>query len=144
MSRLEQRLIDGHLAAKEQRERLKLRVAVTRDRLSPQRLLNDARTEAEHQVRATATSVVTEVQAHPVRTALLGSAVLAWVFRRPLLDHGPSWMRSAYAVVSGRYMPMGKDGVVGGDQDQSSDPDDQPDGDREHWPEPVVQQTDSR
>jgi hypothetical protein len=102
MSRLEQRLIDGHVAAKAQRARLKARLAATRDRLILQRLLNDARAEAERQVRTTASDAVAEVKAHPVRTALLGGAVLAWIFRHPLMDHGPQWIKRAYNLVAGR------------------------------------------
>lgn len=147
MSRLEQRLIDSHDAAKQQRERLKSRITATRDRLTPQRLVVDARVEAEQQIRATASDIASEVRAHPVRTGLLGAALLAWVFRHPLIDHGPAWVKRAYALVSGRQAAVDDDDddefnedltAGNGDETVSTTPDD-----REPCPDGIVQQNDS-
>lgn len=146
MTGLEQRLIDGHLAAKAQRDRLKLRVTATRDRLTPQRLLSDARTEAEQQVRAATGSIVAEVKSHPVRTALLGGAVVAWIFRHPLIDHGPPWLKNSYALLSGRRAVASDAGDEAcGDIDYIAGEEAEVGTDHEEpWAEDAVQQNDSR
>jgi hypothetical protein len=96
MSRRADTLEAAKHAAVAQRERLRLRLAATRERLTPARLKFDAQQEAERRVTQGASLAVGQVKAHPVFSGVGVAALIAWTFREPLLRHGPAQLRLAW------------------------------------------------
>lgn len=103
--RRDTRLADAAAATAAQRERLRLRIAATRDRLLPARLKSDATIAAEQLVTDTAKQAVDQVRRHPVASGAALAALLAWTFRDPLLRHGPDGLRRAYDWLAG-HLPF--------------------------------------
>jgi hypothetical protein len=99
------RLAEVAAATQAQREKLRLRVAATRNRLLPARLKSDAQTATEKLVRDGAADAVAQVRAHPVASGAAVAALLAWAFRDPLLRHGPSSVRRLYDWLAG-HVPL--------------------------------------
>ncbi len=119
MSKLDAHFFAAQRRARESRALLRARAAATKERLRPTRLLDDTIDEAGRKARAGAEAAAKEVSDHPVRSALIGAAALAWVFRRPLLEHGPDALRRGYRRLAGH----GEDaqGEPGPVQDDESD-----------------------
>jgi hypothetical protein len=103
--RRDTRLADAVAATALQRERLKLRIAATRERLLPARLTSDATTAAEQIVTNTARQATDQVRRHPVASGAALAALLAWTFRDPLLRHGPDGLARAYGWLAG-HLPF--------------------------------------
>lgn len=93
-----------HLA-KTNRARLRQRIAQTRTRLAPARLVSDATESAKMRVGAAANQAMEPVRNHPVLAATavgVGVAGLAaWIFRKPLMreigplaDRAWQWLES--------------------------------------------------
>lgn len=103
--RRDTRLADAVAATAAQRQRLKLRIAATRDRLLPARLKTDATMAAEKLVTDTAAQAVDQVRRHPVASGAALAAILAWTFRDPLLRHGPDGLARSYRWLAG-HLPL--------------------------------------
>ena len=104
MSDPQQRFDEAVSAAREQRGRLRERLGLTRARLKPMRIAEDAKEAVEDSAKST----LDEVKAHPVRTGLTVAGVLVWVFRDPLLRHAPNTIRHIYSRLAG-YSPEDAD-----------------------------------
>jgi hypothetical protein len=87
--------------ALESRQRLRAQLGATHDRLLPSRLTSDARNAVEQRIRDTGQSVRDHIANHPVQTSLFVSALLAWIFRKPLLRVAPPAARAAYDWLAG-------------------------------------------
>ncbi len=96
MSRRDTSLTEANAAAVAQRQRLRARLDATRTRLLPSRLKFDAGQKVEQVISDGAQKAVGQVKAHPVATGFGIAAIIAWTFREPLLQHGPTRLRTAY------------------------------------------------
>lgn len=85
-----------------QRRRLRQVASTVRDRLMPARLADDAKTGARAHIAGLKQDTVAHIRTHPVRTVLGLTALLAWMLRKPLMNHAPSAISRAYAVLSGK------------------------------------------
>ena len=104
MKDVQQRFDDAAALALARRGRLRERLGLTRERLAPMRIAEDAREAVEDGAKST----LDEVRAHPVKTGLTVGALLIWAFRDPLLRHAPRQMRRLYNRLAG-YGPDGTD-----------------------------------
>ena len=89
-------------AAREARARLAQQAGATRDRLLPSRLTADARLAAEQRMRTAVADTADHIRSNKVETAVTVGAVIAWIFRKPLLRVAPPAARSAYNWLAGR------------------------------------------
>lgn len=96
MNRRTTSLAAAKAAAEIQRARLSRRLDATLARVTPARLRWDARQEAERRIQQGAQLAVDQVKAHPLAAGAGALAALAWLFREPLLEHGPPALRSLY------------------------------------------------
>lgn len=96
MSLRDTSLIEANAAAVAQRQRLRHRLDATRARLVPSRLKFDAEQKAEQVILGGAQKAVGQVKAHPILSGLGVAAIIAWAFREPLAQHGPTKLRTAY------------------------------------------------
>ena len=96
MSRRDTSLTEANAAAVAQRQRLRARLDATLPRLKPARLKFDAEQKVEQVISDSAQKAVGQVKAHPVATGFGIAAIIAWIFREPLLQHGPTKLRTAY------------------------------------------------
>lgn len=92
-----QRFDNAVADARAQRDRLRERLSLTRERFAPMRIAGDAKEAVEDRAKST----LDEVKAHPLRTGLTAGALLAWTFRDPLLRHAPDAIRRAYHRLAG-------------------------------------------
>ncbi len=102
MKRHDLRLDAAKLAADIQRQRLQQRMGATRVRLSPSRLTFDATQAIEQRVSDTAKLGVDQVKAHPVLAGVGVAAILAWLFRAPLIEDGPDTARRGWDWFAGK------------------------------------------
>lgn len=96
MTRRTTSLAAAKAAAEIQRARLSQRLDATLARVTPARLRWDAQQEAERRIQQGARLAVDQVKAHPLAAGAGALAALAWLFREPLLEHGPPALRSLY------------------------------------------------
>lgn len=103
MKRHDLRLASAKQLSDDQRARLQQRLSATRARLLPSRLKFDATQAIEQRISDTAKLGVDQVKAHPVLAGAGVAAVLAWLFRAPLIEHGPDMARRGWDWVSGKF-----------------------------------------
>lgn len=120
MSRRDTNLEAANAAAVAQRQRLRQRIDATRTRLVPSRLKFDAEQKAEQLISDGAQKAVGQVKAHPVATGFGIAAVIAWTFREPILQHGPTKLRAAYDWLTS-HLPFSDGAVADGDDEADSD-----------------------
>lgn len=95
-------LANARQQAADNRGRLRARLSVTRDRLTPARLRDDAVDYAKAQVAEVRQETVAHVRQHPVLTVIGVTALIGWIARKPLLAHAPPAIASAYGWLSGQ------------------------------------------
>lgn len=96
----------AHAEAQRNRRALKGQLDATRQRLLPGQIKSDVRHAAETHVRNAVRETGEQVRAHPVLTVFGLAALLAWIFRKPLLRHGPPALRDGYAWLSGHAVAL--------------------------------------
>ncbi len=102
MKRHDLRLAAAKQLSDDQRARLQRRLSATRARLLPSRLKFDATQAIEQRIADTAKLGVDQIKAHPVLAGAGVAAVLAWLFRSPLIEHGPDTARRGWDWVAGK------------------------------------------
>lgn len=120
MSRRETSLAEANSAAVAQRQRLRQRLDATRTRLLPSRLKFDAEQKVEQVISDGAHKAVDQVKAHPVATGFGIAAIIAWTFREPLLQHGPTKLRTAYDWLTS-HLPFSDEAVTDDEPDLDED-----------------------
>lgn len=84
------------------RTKLRDQLRATRDRLTPDRLVDDAKSFAAGQVQILKDDTVAHIRRHPVRTALGATLLLAWIARRPIIERAPRMIGLGYGWLSGK------------------------------------------
>ncbi len=102
MKRHDLRLEAAKQASDAQRQRLHDSFIATRTRLLPSRLKFDATQAVEQRISDTAKLGVDQVKAHPLLAGLGVAAFIAWLFRAPLIEHGPDKARDTWAWLAGK------------------------------------------
>ena len=120
MSRRDTSLTEANSAAVAQRQRLRQRIDATRTRLLPSRLKFDAEQKVEQVISDGAHKAVGQVKAHPVATGFGIAAIIAWTFREPLLQHGPTKLRTAYDWLTS-HLPFSDEAVTDDEPDPDED-----------------------
>ena len=126
MSRRDTSLTEANAAAVAQRQRLRARLDATLPRLKPARLKFDAEQKVEQIISDGAQKAVGQVKAHPVATGFGIAAIIAWAFREPLLQHGPTKLRTAYDWLTS-HLPFSDEALADQQEpDTEEDDDDYP------------------
>ncbi len=102
MKRHDLRLAAAKLMSDNQRARLHYRLNATRARLLPSRLKFDATQAVEQRISDTAKLGVDQVKAHPILAGAGVAAIIAWLFRAPLIEHGPDMADRSWNWVAGK------------------------------------------
>lgn len=128
-----QTLDQAKQSATAQRSRLRQAAAHMRERLTPGRLVSDAKTGAREQLVTLKNDSIAHARAHPLLTLLGVTAILAWVARKPLMAHAPAAAERTYAWLSGKlgfseyWLTMQTNDATSGDESP-------PDNDNEELP----------
>ncbi len=84
------------------RQNLLSSIDTTRARLTPARLKADALDSAKTGLTTARREIVTHARSHPVRIGFGIAALLAWVFRRPIIAHAPVMLQRGYGWAAGK------------------------------------------
>ncbi|MCC7394383.1 MAG: hypothetical protein IT553_05970 [Sphingomonadaceae bacterium] len=84
------------------RQHLLSSIGATRARLTPARLKADAAKSAKTSLTTARREMIAHVRAHPVRIGFGIAALLAWIFRRPLIAHAPGLLQRGYGWAAGK------------------------------------------
>ena len=120
MSPDEARLEEASRRASAHRARIKAGSAAIKARLTPARLVSDGKAQVQAQAKAVMADGHARVRAHPVATAAIFAAVLAWVFRKPLLRHAPPLAQRGYDWLAGN-LPFSEIGAESRSADAEND-----------------------
>ena len=84
------------------RQHLLASIDTTRARLTPARLKADALGSAKTGLTSAGREIVAHARAHPVRIGFGVAALLAWIFRRPIIAHAPGLLQRTYGWAAGK------------------------------------------
>ena len=86
-----------------QRHNLSQQIDVTKARLQPSYLVQDAKNVANYQIQSLKQDGINHAKAHPVAVALGATALVAWMARKPLLKRAPAAVKRTYNWVAGFF-----------------------------------------
>ncbi len=84
------------------RQHLLASIDTTRARLTPARLKADALGSVKTGLNSAGREIVAHARAHPVRIGFGVAALLAWIFRRPIIAHAPGLLQRGYGWAAGK------------------------------------------
>ena len=122
MKRHDLRLESAKQASDNQRVRLQQRLSATRVRLLPSRLKFDATQAIEQRISNVAHVGVDQVKAHPVLAGVGFAAALGWLFRGPLIEHGPDTAGIGWNWLAGK-LGLSQSDIIGADIGSAEDTD---------------------